>query len=58
MECQIIFSQLNFKNHFKKKQKVNSKTKVMRNDLRIEVLREFKKLNISEVLITEFKAGL
>ena len=30
----------------------------MRNDLRIEVLREFKKLNFSEVLITELKAGL
>jgi len=57
VECQIIFSQLNFKNQFKK-QKVNSKTKVMRNDLRIEVLREFKKLNISEVLIMEFKTGL
>ena len=30
----------------------------MSNDLRIEVLREYKKLNISEVLIMEFKAGL
>ena len=30
----------------------------MRNDLRIEVLREFKKLNIYEVLIMEFKAAL